>query len=628
MNFLGLLGLLALPLIYLLHLLRERERRHTVSSLELWAWLEPEVRGAAPRRVPWNRLLALHLLAAFGLTLAIVNPPLPLPVPPLRAKRIILILDTTSSMGAVDVTPSRLAEAQARAAARLAALGGQDSAVLIGLGPAAQRVSDSAQSGLAALASALAQLDAAGVGHDWAGALALASASIVPGQDNRIVIFTDGAFQLPESLSLTLPAPVEWNLIGKPQPNQAVLGLAARPAASGAHQVFARVANFGDESAQRALTLLADGQPLDTSRLSLAASGTVSLAWTLPPGARTVEVRLSSGDDFPADDQAALGLSNPPIDALLVSAQSVEAADRCLPSEGPDRTAIERALCALPGLQLRTSSPTTYVAYEPHDLYVFQGWLPEAWPLGSVLVLDPPTGSALLPIRSPELTATVPITAPLVTEPLLTDVNFENVTFGQALLLEASDWLSPVLVRDGAAFIWRGVPTHNSTRVVALTFNLAESNITKRDAFPILIANTARELLPTPLPASVRPGEAVPLPSANLFPLLTLTDPRGGTQAFGADRPAQLAGVARPGLYTLEGRAPDGQLKTFGFGVNAGSPDESDLRLQRTAPAFQVGAAPVVANPLTGNLPFAGLWPLFVLLGLALLLVEAFLTWR
>ena len=619
MNLWGLLGLLSIPLILLLHLFREREHRHPVSSLELWAWLKPELRGPRARRLPWNRILMLQLLAAFGLTAALVNPPLPLPLSPLQAERLILIVDTSSSMSAVDVAPSRLAEAQARAGLRLATLGSEDSAALIVVGNPAQRVSDTAQAGLGAVARELAGLRAAGVGHDWPGAFALASASIVPGQANRIVVFTDGAFEFPATLGTPLPASVEWNLIGSAQPNQAIVTLAARPAASGAQQVFARVANFSLIPAERVITLVADGEAMDSSRLALDASGTAALAWTLPPGARTVEVRLADADALPADDRAALGLSNPPIDALLVSPASAAVANRCAPGE-TNRAPIERALCAVPNLQLETLSPESYVAFEPHDLVVFQGWLPEAWPQGGVLVLDPPADSALLP-----LTDAHPITATRITDPLLTDVSFGSVAFGRAIGIGAPDWLSPVYAEENnGVLIWRGTP--HSTRIVVLSFTLAESNITRRNAFPILIANAVRELLPPPLPESIRPGDSVALPSAQVFPSLSLTDPQGRVLTLGAQRGALFDDTTRTGLYMLEGLAPDGQLKTVGFGVNAGSPDESDLR-QQAEPTFSVAAIDAPGS-LPNRLPLADLWPVFVFIVLAVLVVEARFAWR
>ena len=68
------LGLLTLPAILLLHLLRERSKRQPISSLELWRWLEKELRGPRLRRLPVTWVLLLQLLAALGLNLALSRP--------------------------------------------------------------------------------------------------------------------------------------------------------------------------------------------------------------------------------------------------------------------------------------------------------------------------------------------------------------------------------------------------------------------------------------------------------------------------------------------------------------------------------------------------------------------------
>jgi hypothetical protein len=608
---LALLGLLTIPVIVILHLLRERSRRHVVPSLELWAWLQSEVRGPKPRQLPWSWILLLQMVVALLLTLALIRPQLRLPLPTSEAERLILIVDTSTSMSAQDVRPTRLAEAQTRAGARMASLGGDDSVVLISAGPVAQWVGDSGDVGLPSLLTSLAELQPAGVGNDWPAALALASAATVPGLSNRVVVFTDGAYELPESLSNTaLPARLEWVLIGNAEPNQAVVTLAARTAASGALQVFTRIANFSDAPSQRVITLLAGGETVDSSQVLLNAAGTVEHAWTLPPGVATVEVRLSGADALPADDRAALGLPlGQSVDALLVA---------------DDPADFERALRALPNLRLQTVTPPSYVAFEPHDLTVFQGWLPDEWPDGGVLVVDPPVTTGLLPVAGQVAVGELNRVAPS-DDPLLADISLDNVTFGPAALVQAPQWLAPVLSdSNGTGLVWRGAVA--STRLVVMSFNLEDTNLTRRSAFPVLVANAVAELVPSSLPESVRPGQAVPLPSSQAVPTLTLTDPEGQSHSFGADRPSQFTGTGRPGLYVLEGLTPDGEPWRGGFGVNAGAAGESDLRLRASPVADQEITGGPVSVP--GPVPLADLWPFLVLLVLVFVFAEAQLAWR
>jgi Ca-activated chloride channel family protein len=607
---LGLLGLLALPVIIVLHLLRERSRRVHVSSLDLWRWLENEVRGPRLRRIPLTWILLLQLMAALLLAAAVAQPQLNLALPFGRNQRLVLVVDTSTSMGAAWAGGStRLDQAKAQGAALLAGLGRRDSAVLIAAGPKARQIADSALPGGTTLATDLAGLRPVGAGNDWSGALALAAAAALPDHANRIVVLTDGAFEFPEHLAhLDVAAEVDWRLVGAPRPNQAVVALAARPSASGALQIFARIANFADSAANQTVTLLADGRSVDKYPVRLEASQVLAQAWTLPPGASTVEVRLAGGDALPADDQAAIGVAaSRPIDALLVAAEPAM---------------VSRALESLPGVRLQVVQPGAYAPFERHELTVFYGWLPERWPQGGVLVIEPPEGSALLPVEGTETVGALPLSS---ADPLLVDVDLARLRFGAGLRIEPEPALTPVLADSaGLGLIWRG--TAGGSRLVAFTFRLAESNITRRADFPILIANAVAAVLPAQLPSSLAPGEAVALPSYELFPALTLTEPGGRGIPFGRDRPATYDGTEAPGLYLLRGIGVGGEDWQSGFGVNAGSPSESELRLA-AQPTF-VGASAGGLAATAAAVDALDLWPLVVVAVLLVLIVEAALAWR
>jgi hypothetical protein len=612
---LGLLGLLALPLIVLLHLLRERSRRARISSLELWRWLEKEVRGPRLRRIPLTWILLLHLLAAALLAVAVAQPQVQVALAFARGQRLILVVDTSTSMGAAFAggSGSRLAQAQAQGTALLAGLRPNDSAALITAGPRAEQIGDSAaadaQPDTAALAAALAALRASGAGSDWDGALALAAAAVLPDRANRIIILTDGAFEFPEHLAeLDLPALVEWRLVGGPRPNQAVIALAARAAPSGAVQVFARLANFSDSAVDQTVTLLADGQAEDEYPLSMEASQVVAQAWTLPPGVSTVQVRLRGGDALPADDQAALGVTDGrPVQALLVAEDPAE---------------VGRALEALPGIHLTTVHPDDYSQFEAQELTVFHGWLPTEWPRGGVLVIEPPAESALLPAAGVERVAALPRAS---SDPLLADVDLARIRLGSALRLQPGGSLATVLAdTNDLGLVWRGAA--GASRLVIFTFRLDDSNLTSRADFPILVANAVSTLLAAQLPPVVAPGHAIPLPSAQLFPALTVTMPDGQVLNFGADRPAVFDRTQAPGLYLLRGQGAGGETWQGAFGVNAGAPQESELRLN-ARPAFATSVSGV-GGVLIQRVAVLDLWPWAAGLVLLVLLVEAWLAWR
>jgi hypothetical protein len=607
---LGLLGLLSLPVIVLLHLWHERNRNAVIPSLNLWNWLEREVRGPQMRLPPLTPVLLLQLAAAALLSLALARPRLDFLAGPAALNRVVVVVDTSSSMAAVDLNPSRLGWAQARATQLLAGLSAHDSAALIIAGPQPRLIADSRQVGVTGLLSALVALEPAGVGQDWPGTLALAAAAALPEHNNRIVIYSDGAFAFPEHLAAAAyPARVEWQSVGGPQPNQAVVALAARPTGTGGLQVFARLANFSDRAAERTMTLTTDGQVFDSHAVQLTASGTLGQVWTLPPGISTVQLSLSGGDVLPADDTAALGLQDSrPVEAVLVA---------------EDGAAVARALRSIPTLNLTTLTPDEYVPFAGHELTVFQGWLPAVLPQGGVLIFDPPPGSDVLPVIGYDALGAVP---PPTGDPLFDDVALEHVFFGTAAQLAQQPWLAPVLSDDSDPhqhLIWRG--SQAGSRVVVFSLVLDDTNLARRAAFPILVANAVSEVLPPALPASLRAGEALALPPAEIFAELTVTGPDGAAHTFGADEARAFGGTTQAGLYALTSTFASGQPWRAAVGVNAGALDESDLRVQ-AAPDFQTSrqGGAFGGNPSDG----LELWPLLVGLVALALLVEARLAWR
>ena len=118
--------------------------------------------------------------------------------------------------------------------------------------------------------------------------------------------------------------------------------------------------------------------------MTIAADGETELTWTLPAGPSTLRAMLDGRDGLPQDDQAFLGIAPPrAVNALLVSARS---------------DALRRALAAVPGVSVTVTDPSGYTAAAGRavDLTVFDGFLPQAWPAGAVLAINPPPGSSAL----------------------------------------------------------------------------------------------------------------------------------------------------------------------------------------------------------------------------------------
>jgi Ca-activated chloride channel family protein len=105
-----LLGIVAVPLaLAALALARRRPARYAVRFPAL-----PTLAAVAPRGRSWRRAMptALLCLALAALALALARPEATVAVPVERAS-VVLVTDTSGSMNATDVQPSRLAAAQA-----------------------------------------------------------------------------------------------------------------------------------------------------------------------------------------------------------------------------------------------------------------------------------------------------------------------------------------------------------------------------------------------------------------------------------------------------------------------------------------------------------------------------------
>src|SRR5215468_8744546 len=112
---------LSLPLV-LLYFLKVRRRERTVSSLLLWESSRRDREASAFfQRLQRDPLLLLQILALLALTLALARPVVT--VMGYGARKVVVVLDTSASMKATDVSPSRFAVARYEAAALVSRLG-------------------------------------------------------------------------------------------------------------------------------------------------------------------------------------------------------------------------------------------------------------------------------------------------------------------------------------------------------------------------------------------------------------------------------------------------------------------------------------------------------------------------
>ena len=186
----ALWGLLAIPVLVLFYLLRARRRDHPVSSLLLWQRCASLHSGYRPsRKIERSLLLILQILTVAALVAGLARPTLV--GRGIAGGAVVVVLETSFSMRARDVPPTRLARARAEALDLASHLRPGQKAGVVVTSPRAQVLVPLTEERRRVL-DALGSVDAWDTVGDVAGALALAAAQPL-GDDGRIVVWTDGA---------------------------------------------------------------------------------------------------------------------------------------------------------------------------------------------------------------------------------------------------------------------------------------------------------------------------------------------------------------------------------------------------------------------------------------------------
>ena len=546
---------LTLPVIVALYFLKIRRPTRIVPALHLW----PAQIRDRQANVPWQRLrpswlLFLQLLAAALLVAAALQPTVQAGAA--LAHHTILFVDASASMQATDVTPSRLTEAKREAANLIDQLGPQDRMTLISVGSTA-RIVASVTGDRQALHHGLDSITAGNGAADLSSALALAAGLVRPGDDARAYLFSDGIVQ-PLRPSLTaLPFPIDYHRIGVSGENVGLTSLTVRTSAQ-TRAAYLHVQNFGEQSHSVSLEWRADGHLLDVRPLTLAAGQSQDLILPVPADATAVTAHLAGGDVFAVDDAATAVAKTPrAFRVLLVT---------------PGNVFLEQALRLRSDVQLDVVAPSAYRPNPAYAMVVFDRYLPPLLPDGPSIILAPPTGSSLAggaPIGIGRVRAAD------AADPLLVNVDLQDVhvarsedlrssTFGRPLITSLQTPL--VLVRD------------EPNRQVLFGFDLHESDLPLRIAFPILMENLSEWLLPPSVPShSFHPDELVTIIPESGATAVSVIRPDGARRSLASSGIAAFADTDQTGLYTVE-QTIAGTAQRSWFSVNLFSDSISQLK--------------------------------------------------
>jgi Ca-activated chloride channel family protein len=549
---LALLGLLFIPAVIAMYLLKLRRDEAVVPSTLLWTRLLTDVEANAPwQKLKRSLLLLLQLLLVLILVLLAARPFVERPAG--LARDLVLVMDTSASMGATDIVPDRLSAAKTAALEALRDLptGGKVSVIAA---DRSARIVVNGSSDLGRVRQAIESMTVSPTRGDLGDALELASKLAARSGDAQVLVATDAA--LTGAPTAAVSAPVTVLQVGRDRRNQAIVALAVRAAPSGVtRSVFVSVANLDVESASRRLEMWSGDRLLEVRDVFLDAQARTDIVIDDVPGdIGSVEVRLVGADAAvtTAPDQLAVD------DRAWAIIPPVKTREILVVGEGDPY--LETALSFLPDATLFGLDPDDYpegavrTDGSAWDLIIFDGYLPATLPEVPILAIAPPRSSPL-----GEVTGTLenPGIATLdPDEPVMRYVDLSTTHIAEAVKLTTPDWARTIIPGPRSApLLYAGLRDGLPSAVLA--FEPRQSDLPLQTAFPILIANLTGELLggSTAPTEAVEPGTPVQLVIPAGASGLLVTAPDGTVTEFvrasSTDATVTFAGAIQPGIYTV-----------------------------------------------------------------------------
>ena len=564
-----LIAALALPIIILLHLLARRRKTVRVPSLLLWDRLmENERRSVVLRRFLADILLILQLAAAAFLVLSLAGPGL-------RGRGQRLIGPTVIAVDVSAGMEPRFEEAREAALDLVRGKAYGAEVLILAAGAEALPVTGFTES-RSELQDAVRRLSVTDLPGDPVTALRAAEALAAAKVGGRAVFITDGAFD-----RAPVPSPrTEIVLVGRAgdrgraedgrrtgigsSDNAGITAFAVRGIPGGGRELLVAAELFGASPAAAELTVSADGRTLlsETLVLEPGAPATRTAAWYDPLAGRAeAHLAVEGGDALAADDTAF---------AVLSSGGRLHAA---LLTKG--NWFLETLLSTHPALEtdVFVGAEEWDAAEGPWDIVIADRLFPEEDPGGALLAVYPfdDSPNPPLPLAPRGVLADADPVRWDSSHPAMKGADLARVSVRSAADLAAAPGTRVLAESRGGPLVLAGETA--GRRWAALSFDVMESSLPLRPAFPIMISGLLSWLVPGDLDAaaeSFRTGEAWQFDSADPNGKLTVTDPDGKKRDLLSERGAVL--LDKVGFWTVE--TDSGIRET---GVNLLDAGESNL---------------------------------------------------
>jgi len=598
-----LLSALALPILAM-YFLRIRRKRVRVPSLMLWHAMQRSERLASPfDKFKKHLLLLLQLLLLALLVLALTRPYLQTEASAFRS--LVLVVDTSASMGATDASPNRLGSAVQRASEILADMGPSDEVMLIEAGPRTEvRIPFTRDEAL--VDNALAEIEVTDAEGSLREGLQLGLSLARSRPDVEVVVLSDGGGEDLSSLS-TGGAKVTYLRIGQRDDNAGILALDLRrsPVSELDRQLFVTVEHYGNDTVDATVEVYLDEELVGLRNERLVSRAPISMVFDVD-GSRSGILRVQldvPGDLLPADDTAY---------AVLGAASA-----RKVVLVGGDALTA-RVLRADPRVDLVQLSSATAETLAGADAVFFGAEVPDGLEGLNYAVLSSRYGGPA------ELGSALDLPRILGwqrTHPVLRFVDLGGANIARAASVGNTGGLVPIVDGDGGPLILAG--ERKGGRVLQLCFDPFESDLPMRVAWPVMLLNTVGWLTEQTAGSS----DAVLLPAgapyirkvADAPQGVSVRGPDGEVAASVNDGILRVVDTDQVGVYRVKGGGLD-----VAFAANLLSEKESRIAPLAALSLGEQTEAVAAASVVSGR---RELWRPLLALALLLMVIE-WLAWN
>ncbi|MDA0660459.1 MAG: BatA and WFA domain-containing protein [Planctomycetota bacterium] len=601
------LALLAVPLI-VFYFLKLRRPKVRIPSLMLWAQVIHDQRVNSPfQRFKRNLLLLLQLLLLMALVLAAMQ--LFWPLQEERGRYLTVLIDTSASMAARDSVSgrTRIELAKQSIGKLIDDLMADQKISLIAVTSTAQRLTDFTDN-KRALRDALTQVRVQDVPSSLDDALRMTQAMSRSVRIDSVLLYTDG--NLPERVDFELPFEVNYQQMGKAEPNLGITAFTARRAGAKAWQVFVGIdASAGTVSGAK-VQLRQEGKVIAEDYTSVKGDASPRVMFTIDAeSAINLEAALipDGTDALDSDNVAYLQLPLPRPLRIYCP---------------PEMEAFRHALGQLPDVEVHPSDGVNDTSGK-YDLWIGNTQFPPdglVAPVRLVVGVVPPPLEKIIQLtegsaevidwhRSSPLLQYVQLTDVITTDQVVqaagtADTDVEQLGF--EILVHGRT--GPLLVRE----------VGQTYHAFHLLFHPERSTLVYRVGFPILVKNLVRAAQQTASLSEIGASQTGVLACHGLEPTTSYrVELPGGTAASavtGSD--GRLLGVAAPvvGAYTVSRNGE--QVRTASASLLSAM--ETQL-VAREELLFRETAVTAAVDTVAQDRPF---WTKFAWCAFALLLLE------